>query len=234
MTMGQKLGGSTPSLVRYLHHALPEISYHRGYERIHASEVTYDDPHPFCPRKGALNLMDGTQAQPKSVDTCLSYTFHLGEAMHDRLREFMIAPLVVGDWECPVCGHMHKTQMKPSQCQGCGRLPRKFIYHELRFMSKQCGISGGFDCVVKLPGMEKFTIVEAKTIVAKTEGSGVVDFKHLFSPLPEHSIRTNLYMRLAEESETGIGQFIDTERALILYMIKGYGAQQDPQRLWHP
>ena len=71
-------------------------------------------------------------------------------------------------------------------------------------------------------GDPKLIPVEIKTM-AKDQ------FKDLKAPLAEHRLRTNLYLRLIEESAQGWSNLVDTTRAIVLYVDKGGYGIADPQ-----
>ncbi|MDH5185035.1 MAG: hypothetical protein OEX12_14220, partial [Gammaproteobacteria bacterium] len=207
-------GNGKPSLRAYLHTRMTGLRSPRSIMRIHASELT--KPDTYCPRETSLHLITGRDRPDDYINTCLQYTFDLGDALHDLLRDTWARDIVFGDWRCKHCDKRYYQTRYPKSCTGCGR--SRFMYEEVRFKSLVSGASGGLDLLVKLPGVDKLVIVEAKTIKHD-------DWKVLKAPQAEHELRTNYYMRLVDESDNNLGEFIDTEQALVIYMTKGYGGK---------
>jgi hypothetical protein len=203
---------ATFSLKKYLHEHMGGYDPPRSVHVLHASEMTRDLE--FCPRSFAL--MRSLNETPKAsyVETSLRYTYDLGRLIEQGLREIWAKDIAVGDWACTSCGLLHSFQFRPWKCSSCSS--GRFVYREVRFTSQICGASGSVDVLVKLPGYEKAVMVEAKSMDKDM-------WKSLVAPMAEHRLRTNLYLRLIAESDHPYREFIDTDKAFILYMVKGYG-----------
>lgn len=216
-----------PSLRQLLHAQMGGYAPERPLHNIHASDLTYEEK-PYCPRLNALCLLNGITPPDRYVNTCLAYTFELGEQMHELARSNLLKKYIAGYWKCPHCKHTTQTVgYQPKTCEMCGIEPFQFQYVEVRFKCEVTGASGAIDCLIKFPNAPKMHIVELKSIVHKTDSSGVMDFVSLKAPLAEHGLRTNLYMRLADNSANNLSDFIDLQNALVFYMTKGYG-YKDP------
>lgn len=212
-----------PSLKMAIHKRLAGWEDARSHKTLHASDLTKED-RQFCPREFAL--LDATKMKKKGefIGTALMCTFHLGEAMHDLLRENWGLNESVGTWECLRCGARHKFQKKPKVCTmeaspgtKCGG--KHFKYHEETFRSLSTGAVGNMDMILDL-GEPKFRACEIKSIKAD-------DFKTLVAPLSEHRLRTNLYMRMIEDSDHPQKHKINTQEALVFYICKGFGNKDE-------
>lgn len=204
------------SLKKHLHEHMGGFEKARPITMLHASELTKTPE--FCPR--AYALMESYEVTPPAqyVETSLRYTYDMGRMLEQSLRESWAGDITVGDWNCGGCGKTYEFQFRPHKCS-CGA--KQFKYRELRFTSVPTGASGGMDLLVRLPGYQKATLVEAKSM----EKDAWADLK---APLAEHRLRTNLYLRLIEESDNPNKKFIMLDRAIILYMVKGFG-KKDPE-----
>jgi hypothetical protein len=76
-------------------------------------------------------------------------------------------------------------------------------------------ISGSIDLIADL-GLPKHVIVEIKSMDKD-------QFAELIAPLAEHRIRTSLYLRIIEGSDSPYKDRIDLTHARIIYVSKGYG-----------
>lgn len=209
--------GPKELLKKYLHETLSGIDPPRTHKRIHASDVSNTDKE-FCPRESAL--LDATKHKKAGqfLGTAMRYTFDLGSAMADLLCNRWAVDLVVGDWKCQGCGVVAQFCKKPKHCSECNC--KNLLYQELRFTSQVSGISGGIDLMLHLPGTTKYRVVEAKSLDKDY-------FKKLETAYAEHRFRTNLYMRVIEESDSPWKGMIDTKNAIVFYMMKGYGTKTD-------
>jgi hypothetical protein len=202
-----------PGLRAHIHSVLNAYELERPYKRIHASALTNENK-AYCPKEIILRDILDTKLENVRHGTCLRYTFDLGDAIHDMLREKWAVDIAVGDWKCQNCGKVHEFQLKPSKCDHC--YSPNFKYDEVRFECLQTRADGGIDLIVKLNGQDKYVIVEIKSIDKD-------QFKKLDFPKGEHRIRTQMYMQLVERSESKHLGHINIEKALIIYCVKGYG-----------
>jgi hypothetical protein len=202
----------TASLRYWLHNHLNIQQPARSNDPVHASSLT--KPEGFCPRYYAL--LDTTQAKewPEFLDTSMNVTFAIGRWMQDWIvHQFADMGKAVCDWECVSCGNITYVGKRPLVCETPDCHCKSFKPIEMRFISKVTGASCGVDMLVEL-GSGKLRPVEIKTIAPEP-------YKALVAPLAEHRLRTNLYLRIIEESEV---EGVDTDLALVLYISKGgYG-----------
>lgn len=152
------------------------------------------------------------------TSTSLSVTFEIGRMV----QEYVVHTLAstnstVGDWRCDHCGELHEFMLRPNLCRVC-KCP-KLKQQEVRLYSQKSGISCGIDMFQVVD--EKYKIIEIKTI-------GPEDFKNLVGPLAEHKLRTNLYLRVADECDHPHKERFNTEEATVLYVSKGgFGCKDD-------
>lgn len=209
----------------------------RPLERIHASDITYQD-RPFCPRERAILIRDKKKPPTQRLSTSENITYGIGHWLEDKLIEtFADAGMAIGDWKCNHCGTVYKFCKRPWKCgtktggNVCGH--KHFSYVELRITSPMTGISCGIDLVLEMPGQAKHKMVEIKSMDKDV-------FKTLQAPLAEHGVRTKLYMRSAAEladctdNAFNFVKMLDTESAFILYTTKGgYGTACDEVANWN-
>jgi hypothetical protein len=207
-------GADVKSLRYWLHRHLGGPQPARSLQRVHASALT--KPEGMCPRYYAL--MDVTKSKPKPewLSTSENITFTLGRWMQDQIVEwFADMDKAICHWKCVSCGNTHEFTLRPLHCKTCGE--KNFKPIEVRFESAVTGASCGVDMLVSM-GEPKLRPVEIKTIRPE-------DFKGLVAPLAEHKLRTNLYLRIIEESGN---KNVATDRATVLYVTKGgYGCADD-------
>jgi hypothetical protein len=198
------------SLKYILHRTMAGTQEGRDLSTLHASDFVDKD---FCPRRRLIKRLIGKTLTPdQHLKTSNQMVFALGHAVADIvIEQSALAGIAIGDWCCRACGYVHRMQHLPQACLKC-KCPA-MLYHERRFVSSLSGISCGIDLVVGGLG-SKWKIVEIKSI-------GQEDFRKLVAPLGGHRVRTNLYMRIIEES-TDTDRFnIDTHNAIVLYVDKG-------------
>jgi len=208
-----------PSLISYIHQRISGYQKGRPLGVIHASDVTKPD---FCARRRALQAIERDEPKDEFLTTCQAKVFDEGRMYESQLREVWAADLAVGDWECGWCGGYHQLVRRPPACYHCKR-PAPMVYKEMRFVSRVTGVSCGVDAFLLLPGKQKLTLVEAKTIASHTTQKGTPTFSSLQSALAEHHARSSWYLKLIEESGSPLTQYIDLTEALIFYISKGYG-----------
>lgn len=216
------------SLMKILHKTIPMFEERRPKTNVHASDVV-DSKLKFCAREYALYLLaPETKQKSDFICTALKLTFDFGNDTQRRLNEEYLVDRAYGDWKCRVCGEEKKFCKKPT-------VPCKYAkegiicnwgYEEIRVTSNDSGITGGIDLLVDM-GVKgsKLKVVEVKTLAKE-------QFEKLQVALPEHRLRTNLYLRLIEESSHPHKKKIDTESSIILYIIKGYGQKSAKVQSW--
>lgn len=198
------------SLAFYLHRHIAGARAGRSLERIHASDVTKPD---WCPRRHALMVHTNTEPPPEFLGTSLNLAFEMSSSMARLITRWAgEAGIARGDWACQRCRYLHDYGPRPKLCANCNH--ENFWYQEHRFVSQVSGISGGIDLCVSLPSFKKHRVVELKALAKD-------GFQKTKKPLKEHTERTNLYLRLIDESTDSARDMIDTQSAIILYVAKG-------------
>lgn len=210
-------------LAYHLHRLLAGPEPARNTDTIHASEVTTEDG--WCPRHWAILDMRGRR-RPRSRrgSTAERLVWKQGRMLATAIiGYFRELGMAVGDWECIACGSGYRFQKAPEAC-ACGS--SAFRYKEVRFTSRDSGISGGIDLLLDLPGEELLLPVELKTLDKER-------FKELSGPLAEALARTRLYLRLVAESRHKRRREVNQEEAVVLYISKGgWGARSSKPRDW--
>lgn len=184
----------------------------RDHSVVHASDVTYSS---FCPRHWALLDLSGGKPKGQYVATALRATYDLGHATADTLITEWGADRVIGNWRCKSCRAQRFFTTKPKN--GCKLLDRDchWQYQELRFESKEYGISGSLDVLFDL-GATQLVITELKTYAAD-------EWEKMVAPLPEHRVRTQLYMKIVADSASGYANRINLHEARVFYVSRGFG-----------
>lgn len=195
-----------------LHRLLSGVEPQRSIRRLHASELLKTEP-VFCPREHAILDLLEKERPDQFVATCERVTWDLGNMFPNYIIDVLSRErLVQGDWECMNCGRMRRWSRKPKKCKRCEST--LFKYHEVRFTSQECGVSSGIDFFYWRDDIQKYRLVEFKTIMKE-------EFKKLAAPYAEHKQRTSLYLRCIADSDSPHKDEIDTEIAEILYICKG-------------
>lgn len=205
---------SPVSIKNMIHKRLAGWEKPRSYGTLHASDLMRELE--FCPREQALISLGAAKKRDNFVGTSLRITFAHGRDMEKRLRNEWLRDVMVGYWKCGVCGHIHPTfgKVPKINCPKCG-WGHQWTYEEVRFHSPISGVSGGIDGLVDV-GRDKLRILEIKSIDKDA-------FKKLVAPMAEHKFRTSLYLQLAEESNLGGSNRVDTTIAHLLYVSKSFG-----------
>lgn len=205
--------------VKYLlHKHLTRYEPGRSLKRIHASELT--KAKEFCPRYYALSDLTGAKPQDQFLSTSQLMTFQIGRDQERNLvLWFAEMSKAFCHWKCVSCGTRHEYQLRPPKCSCCGT--KVLEPEEMRFESAASSASCGVDMMLAL-GDPKMRIVEIKTMDKD-------QFKELKAPLAEHRWRTNLYLRIVEESEHPVSNLVQTDVATILYVSKGGFGVADPE-----
>ncbi len=215
----KKKGGTAghDSLRYHLHKQLAGHDKARPNKNVHASELMKKDQE-FCPREKALLDILKKERPDEFVSAPLRKVFDDGNiAANWLVHKLGDIGVVVGDWECHHCAAKYEFQKRPLKCTGCQH--KFFKYHERRFKSLTTDIGCGVD-IFFLMQNKKLRVVEAKTI--KDD-----DFKKLEAPLAEHKWRTNLYLRIIEDSNSPLKDRIDLETFTVFYMCKGGFGRKD-------
>jgi hypothetical protein len=184
----------------------------RSIATVHASDITKSN---FCPRHWALLDILKAQKKDEYISTALQATFDVGKATAKVLVEEWAGESAIGNWKCLRCDANKKMTTKPKK--GCPGHGAKCLweYEEPAFLSTQYGVSGSIDVLMEL-GVPLWMVTELKIIK-------VEDFENLVAPLPEHRIRTALYLKLIADSNDPAKNKINLHEARVLYVSRGYG-----------
>lgn len=199
----------------------------RDIGTIHASALTFAAK-PFCPRSYVIMDVEKVKAYDEWLGTSLKVTFDHGNDMQARLNNEYLPETMYGDWVCKVCGTRKVFKLKPKKtCKCMRKIESEFYsweYEEPAVSMKDEGIEGHIDSVVDIH-QKKLRLAEVKTMVKDK-------FAALKAPLAEHTLRTNLYMRMVEQSDEPWAKKINTQVGSVLYMVKGYGTKCEKIRKW--
>lgn len=209
----------TDPVRRLLHRHVGGFEPPRSKKTVHASSLTKQEVE-FCPRKYRLmDLHPEAKDKAEHIDTALEVTFAEGRAKQKLLNEVWLRDYMVGGWVCRFC---RRAVEFDTYAGALARLNTRtdhtcqLEYVEVRCEDPIAGHSGGLDALVVLKKGEKLRLVECKIM-------GSDQFKQLKMPLAEHKVRTQLYMRTLAKSTQKWAKQIDTERASVLYIMRGHG-----------
>lgn len=190
----------------------------RSKKVLHASDLTRDLE--FCPREVALAEKLKTKLKGMYVGAPMRVTFDEGRDKQARLNNDYLRDIMVGHWRCPTCGHVVYWSRPPKINCPQDHDHKAYVYQEVAWTHKKWLFTGSTDALIATTA-PKLRMVEVK-IMAQDQW---VDLK---APLAEHRLRTNLYLRLMAESEQGTwASEVDTDRATVLYWLRGYGKKTD-------
>lgn len=192
----QQLGGASPG---------------RSMQTLHASDVTKVD---FCPRKWAFFDLFEKQPAMDRVSTAMDVTFRMGSVTERLLVEEWGGDAVVGNWRCRWCGESRTMVPHPHGHCATGK-PHWWQYRQLVVDAAAYGLQGGIDVLFNI-GAPQLVVTELKTLNPH-------EFETMVVPLPEHRLRTNLYLRILEESQHPFREKICLTEARVLYISRGYG-----------
>lgn len=207
----------TKDSIRYLlHKGLVSEQKARSTKTVHASDMIksglFGEDYEFCPREYVLLAILKRRRPKEYIKTCNQLVFNFGNMVANNIIHILADQgKAIGDWECSYCERVYKFQKRPDECTDCEN--DRFRYIECRFISEESGISCGVDLLVPVTA-KKNKILEIKSI--KDE-----EFKKLEGPLAEHKWRTNLYMRIVEDSAGPRKNKIITNKASVIYVSKG-------------
>lgn len=189
----------------------------RAREVLHASDVTKPD---FCPRREALLDLAGSKwGHHAFLSPAQEITYLMGKTTAKLLLEQWAGSASIGNWRCRRCGDQRTMTSKP--LNGCGKVQFglsadcQWEYEEVVIDSPLSGISGSLDAFFEV-GAPKLLVTEIKTVNAE-------DFQEIVVPLPEHRIRTNLYLKLIAESNWVYKDRINLHEAAVFYVSRGHG-----------
>lgn len=183
----------------------------RSRQLVHASDATKPG---FCPREWAL--MDYYKVTPPDefISAGLQATFDVGLMTEHIFVNKWIGNHAVGTWACTRCGEVKHMVTKPGM--GCTKHQKcQWEYQQAVFVSQEYGVSGALDLLVNL-GAPKLFVTEIKIIK-------VEDFAELLVPLPEHRLRTGIYLKLISDSTNPLKDAINLQEARVCYVSRGFG-----------
>jgi hypothetical protein len=207
-----KVGGSEPA---------------RGQHTIHASDLTKQNNQwgvGYCPREVRLRevIEDAPKRPPQFLPVATAVTFHEGRDKQKRLNEDWLVDIMYGNWRCLACGETREACKRPDHIKSTTH-EHVWEYEEWRVLDYRSKTSGGIDAIVDV-GREKLLLIECK--IMKSD-----DFKALVAPLSEHRVRTRLYLRQIAGSRQKFAKKIETDYAIILYIMRGHGCKQDDGKI---
>lgn len=184
----------------------------RSMKVLHASDVTKTD---FCPRRWAFFDVLDKDPPMDQVSTALAVTFDMGLAAERMLVEEWAGESVVGNWLCRYCGDQRSMVSHPSGHCKDGRKHwwqyRQLVVNETDLH----GIQGGIDALFNI-GAPQLVVTEIKILNTK-------EFEDILVPMPEHRLRTSLYLRILDESQHPFRDKINLTEARVVYISRGYG-----------
>lgn len=216
----EKAFGPKQTIIERLVKDLSGYEPARSHETVHASDITKTN---FCPRQTAL--LDITKGKKKDewISAPLRVTFDVGNVTSDLFREQWASKWCYGDWVCMRCKEQRSFCLKPeaTPCNaGFSQNLRHFWrYKEMSYVSQQYDVSGSLDAVCDL-GAPLLFVTELKIMTP-------VDFEKLAAPLPEHRIRTSLYLKLIADSNSAYKSRLNLERGKVLYISRAYGKMHE-------
>jgi hypothetical protein len=182
---------------------------------LHASDVTKPD---FCPRREAfLDLDDKQCGECSYVDAALRATFDVGKATELLIVEKWGGDKVIGNWKCRICDM--QVSMCPKPNIPCASHVHDWEYLQWEAISQQYTISGSVDSLWDL-GTPLWMMCELKIMAPQ-------EFEKIIAPLPEHRLRTNLYMKLIGDSESPYRDRVNLHEARVLYTSRGHGKKNE-------
>jgi hypothetical protein len=204
-------------LMDRLHMNMHKSEPARSQKLLHASHLTND----FCPRQQYLIDLEGTKLPSRSVSVPLQYTFDEGNDKQARFNNDYMFDEHFGNWDCDRCG-AEMTQVLgkdlPENSDLC--LSHKWKYNEMVFFHKMTNLIGSVDSIMSLHPVDLMVMSELKTMKGD-------DFKSLVAPLSEHRLRTQLYLFLIAHAKYPVSKLIDTTKAHVVYMCRGFGYKHE-------
>lgn len=184
----------------------------RSMKILHASDVTKED---FCPRMWALFDLFEKEPPTDTLSTALDVTFQMGTMTETLLIEEWAGDAVIGNWRCRYCGEQRSMTSKPGGY--CSNNVHKHWWQhvQMNVSAPEYGIQGGIDALFNI-GAPQLMVTEIKTMAPQ-------EFDAIVTPLPEHRLRTNLYLWVLENSLHPYRDKINLKEARVLYVSRGYG-----------
>lgn len=206
------------SFKKLLHSYLATPRPGRHATTIHASDLL-NEKREWCEREVALCHELDRERPPERLIPAQRAVFEASTMGQTLITQWAVnLGIARGRWQCQGCDALTKFGPRPHMCDVCGS--QNLAYVESRFVSKFSRVSSGIDLLLDL-GEPKLRVYEIKNVQKQ-------DFMALAGPLAEHRWRTNLYLRVIAESDDPVRETINTERAWVLYFVKGGYGYKDP------
>lgn len=214
------LAGKPPvSVKRLLHRAMAGYRPQRSQKIVHASDLTKVGEDEWCPRQFALMDITKMKPKPEFLSTSMCHTYDHGRAMQARLNNVYLREFMIGDWRCSSCGNVKAHCRAPKGSCGLSGISCVWEFAEPRVRDPASKISGGLDGFLYVQE-QKSRLIEVKTMVKEK-------FDKLEAPLWEHTLRTQLYLRLIEWDLAPWTETVNTDRAHIVYFSKSHGPKSE-------
>lgn len=208
------------SIKSLIHARVGGMSAARSNNPLHASDLTKDPE--FCPREVVLFDVLKVKRREEYISSELRITFDEGIDKQARLNNHYLRDIMVGHWECLGCGELRKFSAYPKN--GCKLGHNRWEYREVMFHHAKTKFTGSVDSLLNV-SQPLLRMVEIK-IMAQDQ------WMALKAPLAEHKLRTNLYLRLIEESvEEGWAKCINTKVSHVIYWLRGYGRKGEDGKI---
>jgi len=191
----------------------------RSTNILHASDLDS----PYCPRQQYYRYKAGRTE--KVQGSFLTYTFDIGHAIEDLIREQYLKEHMYGVWQCVsragegednICGKTQEGGYWEGECPDCGWVNWK--YQEVEFISVEYFLHCSLDGILLLGG--EFYLLEIKSINEEL-------FKKLYKPLDHHEWRTQVYLNCMNTPSfinSTIGELLGPiTKSYILYCAKSSG-----------
>lgn len=175
----------------------------------------------LCEREEALKALHRIESK-QVVNPDLQIAFDMGHGFHHMVQNKWLGPigLLLGNWTCNACGHLHEDAVWPGICVKCHSRD-DFTYQEFAFESKEIGLSGHPDGILVLPGGHR-VLLEIKTVNSKA-------FDYLLTyikgPMPQHVSQVQAYMHFMKMQECHF-LYVDKDRSQFLTYRIAYDEQK--------
>lgn len=199
------------SIIGILKHNLGGQHPGRSRDVVHASDISEDH---FCPRKWAFLDLKNAKTAPETVPVAMDVTFQMGNAAETLLMESWAGDAAVGNWRCRYCGDNRTMMSNPGGFCKDGR-KHWWQYLQITSIAERYDVSWSIDGLFNV-GSPQLLMTEIKTWNTK-------EFEKIIVPLPEHRLRTNLYLKLMDESDHPYRSRFNLHEARVLYISRGYG-----------
>jgi hypothetical protein len=188
---------------------------HRDARCVHPSEMAKAD---WCHRATYFRIARGTWPSEDKFNFVLQNIFAEGNSIHAKWQRWLAeTDKLWGDWECAICGHWAKAQVKPAGW--CARLldedehPAVSHIWEYREVGLSHGLISGREDAGVGSSLVEFKSIGIGTLrfdhpdllkkhyVQTTDGKKLYDldavWKGLIRPLKPHLLQANIYLWLA-------------------------------------